>query len=804
MATELPNNLRTDGAWEIAERAFSPEQIVTTGSNFMIGNGYLGYRGTFSEWRAEHYVACTVTDTWDVAGGSDRSELCTVPNALYTELCIDGEPLSAFAGVTGDYRRGLNLRHGIHHRAQTWTNSRGKRVRLTVEKFASLDNVHLLALRYRFQTLDEADITLSGGIDGQLWSLGGEHFREYRAFEADGLIAMETVTHRDGVPVVVVEGMHLHGVPPREARIQRGKREILRHLDFHLTAGAEVVLEKVMVVYSGNDVDDPRQRALADAHAGLAAGYEALRACHAERWEAVWAASDIRIHGDPEAQTLVRFNLYQAIIATPTHDYLPIGARGLSCQVYQGAAFWDQEIFNLPMHLYTRPEVARGLLEYRHRTLDGARRKARRLGYYGAFYAWTSGKTGDELFPDYFFTDVLSGRRVRNHFNCWQIHVSPDIVYALWHYYRATGDWQFIAEHGAEIAFEVAQFLVSRIHFKKDRNRYELIRLLGPDEYHENVDNDAYTMYLARFALQKACWIFETLRSRDPARLDALLARLGLDDSALADWREIVQLIYLPQPDPETGLIEQCDGFFQLEDATPDQLRARLVHPEEYWGWPNGVAVGAQVLKQADVLQLFTVWEKFPAAVMRANYDYYEPRTEHGSSLSPAVHAMVACRVGYVDAAYRYFLEGASIDLYNASRKVMSGGSFLGGIHMAACGAVWLMVVKGFAGFRLRGDSVCFTPALPAHWRGLEFGLVVHGQRLWVALEAHRLTLSALPGNRDSLAVAVGDWHGQLAPGAEAVVELPVVQADHPETPAARSSTNDDPVAHAGEVVRDA
>ena len=174
---------------------------------------------------------------------------------------------------------------------------------------------------------------------------------------------------------------------------------------------------------------------------------------------------------------------------------------------------------------YTQPDLARNLVTYRHDTLNGARRKAKKLGYDGAFYAWTSGKTGDELFPDYFFTDVLTGRPIRNHFNCWQIHISPDVVYGIWTYYQATEDWLFIVDHGAEVAFEIAQFLVSRVHFKKDKNRYEIIRLLGPDEYHENVDNNAYTNYLTKYALEKAIYIFDKMKLNNPEEFNDLASK---------------------------------------------------------------------------------------------------------------------------------------------------------------------------------------------------------------------------------------------------------------------------------------
>ncbi len=628
-----------------------------------------------------------------------------------------------------------------------------------------MDDVRLLVSRTRLTAHAPCALTIVTGIDGNVWSLSGEHFATREAYEQDGLVGIDLTTVELGTRISVLEGCRVSGAEPRSAHVRTGGNRILREFGFSLVAGDEVVVEKAVSIHHDNDVAQPREESAAAAAAALADGYEHLFARHSRRWEDVWAASDIEVIGDLESQVLTRFSLFHNIIHTPSHARLPIGARGLSSQVYQGAAFWDQEIFNLPMLTYTRPDLARNVLMYRHDTLPGACRKAARLGYRGAYYAWASGKTGDELFPDIFFTDVLTGRAMRNHFNCWQIHVSPDIVYALWRYYEATGDWSFIVEGGAEIAFEVADFLVSRAHFKKDKNRFELIRLLGPDEYHENVDNNAYTMYLAQYALEKAVEIHDAMSERAPAELSALLGRLGFDEDDVADWREHADLMYLPKPDPGTKLIEQFDGYFSLEDVTPDVVRQRLIDPDEYWGWPNGVAVRTQVLKQADVLQLFALIDIFPPEVMRANYLYYEPRTEHGSSLSPSAHALIASKAELPEEAFRYFEEASSIDLYNQSKKVMSGGSFLGGIHTAACGAVWFVVVQGFAGFEVHGDVLRFRPALPERWEGLRFPLVFQSNHLAVELRRDAITVTAAPDNPGTVTISVGDDERQVGPG---------------------------------------
>ncbi len=762
---ELKNNLRTETGWEIIERSFNEDQLVTTGSNFMIGNGYLGYRGTFEEWEADRYVACVVTDTWDQSEGSRWSELCNVPNGLFTQLFINGEMLSAFEGENGEYYRALDMKRGLNQRKVQWTSPQGIGTLLGVEKFSSLENHHLLLMRYTFKAEQAAEFSLCTGIDGRVWSINGEHFKSCDTEIDDQLIGMKLQTGEQDTTIAVTEGVKLSGPEPVSQQIEEEEKRIIRSYNFKLEANQQVIVEKVVSITHSNELKDPVATGKEEVTDALRQGYDTLKSAHINKWDSFWRISDIQIGGHPEAQVLARFNIYQAYIATPTHDNLPIGARGLSCQVYQGAAFWDQETFNLPMFVYTHPDIAKRLVAYRHDTLDGARRKAKNLGYYGAFYAWTSGKTGDELFPDYFFTDVLSGRPIRNHFNCWQIHISPDVVYGICLYFEATKDWDFMLEQGAEVLFEVAQFLVSRVHFKKDKNRYEFIRLLGPDEYHENVDNNAYTNYLGKFALEKAAEIYAQLKLSNPEVLSELMDKTGINPQSVEDWNEIATLLFLPEPDPKTHVIEQFDGYFDLEDVTPGEVRKRLIDPGEYWGWPNGVAVPTQVLKQADVIQLLALTDIFPQDVLKANYEYYEPRTEHGSSLSPSVHALVASKTSHHEEAYRYFEEASTIDLYNASKKVMSGGSFLGGIHTAAAGGVWLIIVEGFAGFQMTDSGISFRPALPRQWESLSFHLNVRQCLIEVIISGQEITISSMEENPRELEVEIESKNQLLKPG---------------------------------------
>ena len=768
---EIRDNLHSDSGWNIVESQFDSEQLVVNGSNFMTGNGYLGYRGTFPEWRADRYVGCVVTDTWDNADGKWK-ELCTVPNALYL-VVADAEGERVFAqpsDAASDYRRELDFRYGVHRRAVRFSDERGE-LDLVDERFASYDNLHLVPARMRLTSSVDRRVRITSGVDAQVWSLNGDHFssREPRD-EADALAVVAT-TQEQGIRIAVAGAIRVTGAPLAAEQTYVDGPSVYRELTVDLPAGETVEVHTVMVVVTSRDSDRPEAEALETCRTAADTGYDALFEAHRTRWDESWAASEILIDGDERAQTLLRYNMYQNMIATPAHsDRLPIGARGLSCQAYQGAAFWDQEIFNLPMFLYTRPEVARNILTYRHKTLDGARRKARDLGFRGAFYAWVSADTGEEVCPSYFFVDVLTGRPIHNHFNDWQIHVSPDVAYTVWKYYESTGDFDFIVERGAEIVFEVMRFLATHAYFKPEANRYEFVRLLGPDEYHENVDNNFFTNYQARYVARLTRDLFDLLADRAPQALARLTRDLSITDEERALWDDMANRIHVPEPDPETGLIEQFRGFFELEDILPDELAKRLKDPSEYWGWPNGIAVETQVSKQADVTQLFALHpHAYPHNVMRANYDYYEPRTQHGSSLSHSVYSMVAAWIGETDEAYRYFVQSLSIDLMNAN-KAVSGGTFIGGIHTAACGVSWQIAVHGLAGTFVTADGLQIEPRLPGSWKSISFPFVYRGNRARIAVSQDGITVEADEANGSAFHLIARGTSHEVAPGQRRVI----------------------------------
>ena len=417
--------------------------------------------------------------------------------------------------------------------------------------------------------------------------------------------------------------------------------------------------------------------------------------------------------------------------------------------------FWDTDLFLLPFYSYTWPEAARAMLLYRYHGLAGAREKAAKQGYRGAYYAWESADTGEEATP----RGVIGpdGREVVYWGATREVHISADIAYAVWNYWQVTGDDAFLREAGAEMLLETARFWASRVEQDSDGSCH-LRGVEGPDEYHTHVDDNAYTNNLARWNLARALDAVQWLHTRWPDRWSDLQQRLQLSGAELETWERTRDLL-VTGFDPATRLFEQFRGYFNLEYID----LASIKQP----GPTVEVALGqehisrSQVVKQADVVMLLALlWDTFTPEVRAANFAYYAPRCSQGSSLSPAIHALVAAKLGEVSVAEDYFRWAAEIDERDTRRDTSLG------VHIATQGGVWQAAVLGFAGLAPRAEGLRLDPHLPPGWSALEFAAQWQGRRVRVTLRQESRTMTAVLEQGPSMVLALGDQEQSLEPGA--------------------------------------
>ena len=702
--------------WTMKKTGYDPGSAVDDGNRFLVANGYMGVRGTLEEADSGSFPAVNLAGVYDRNGDRWR-EPVNAPNGLFLRLSFNGEPLALPERSPVSHALSIDYRHGVFRRETDFGP-----LKLSSERIASLAQPHLLAARARLAFCANGQVELMTGISTDIWDINGPHLFDFRMEAKDPLLC-RAFTGEKGIQVAVAQTVTLD----REAEESfcQGEKGVFHILRFPVRAGESLTLSLFAAVYTDLDGSDPAGAAKALCRAAKGAGAEACFRENAAAWERVWDRCAVDLEGDEEGALALHASQYYLNSIAPRHaSNLSIPARGLSGQTYKGAIFWDSEIFLFPLFVHTQRSVARSLLRYRIESLPGAREKAAEYGYRGAFYAWESQEGGKEGCTDFNVVDVFTHRPVRTYFRDKQIHISADIAYAMMQYYEITGDRSLLEEGGAEVIMECARFYMSRMSRQLDRAEADLLDVIGPDEYHERVSNNAFTNRMARYCLESALKLRDILADREPY-LSSLTQKLGYE----GDWALLSQALRaLRGPRVRDGVLEQFDGYFDLEDCSLDTVRGRLRDPREYWGGDHGVAGTTQIIKQADVIALMALLgEDFTEEEVAANWAYYEPRTEHGSSLSACMYALTACRIGRLEEAWTLFQKTAAIDLVGGGKQ-WAGEVYIGGTHPASNGGAWMIAVLGFAGLRVRKGAIELHPRLPERITKLRFRLTVNGE----------------------------------------------------------------------------
>lgn len=709
--------------WMVEKNTFEAQDIEQHGSKYLLGNGFMGYRGTMEEYSAEQLVAINLAGFFDLSEGSNWRESVNAPNPLHTVLSVDGTQLNCCTLSPTAHRQALDIQKGLHHRETVFTVG-NTNITVKAERFVSMTRENVLALRYTVRADKDITISLKTGIDTNVWDISGKHLNYVHKKAIENTLELNAETVQLQNPLKIFETV---------IGLQNFTNEDTYHIaDLHLKANEEFTFEKLGGIYHSESLANAQN----DFATATQLGYETLKEEHVSAWEKIWKNSDVVIEGDDEAQFALRYSIYHLCSIAPHNtDKCGIPARGLSGQVYKGAAFWDTEMFMLPFFQFTDQKVARNLLKYRVNTLEGAKRKAREFGHEGAFFAWESQETGDDACTLFNVTDIFTGRPQRTYFKDKQIHVSADIVFAMWDYCRATGDYSLLVDGGLNLMAECLWFFYTYAAFKPHKNRYELLDVVGPDEYHERVNNNAFTNVMVKHAADIFVAAIEKVKTDYPEYYQSL----NKDLSWVYDFAE---KLYVPQPN-EQGVIEQFDGYFALEDVTHTVLKTRELKENEYWGG-HGLASTTRTLKQADVVMMLNVFRnEYSKKIKKANWDFYEPYTEHGSSLSACAYAIVATEIDNTDWAYKYFLKTASIDLTGATKQYL-GSLYIGGTHPAANGGAWNTAIFGFAGLSFTDDDLDLSPRLPKKWKSLSFKLNWKGEKLDIKIDHNNVYIDGI------------------------------------------------------------
>jgi len=739
--------------WVVREVGVRPADASRSETVFSLANGHLGLRGSLDEGRGiargtyiNGFHERTPIVYGETAHGLARNHqmLLNIADGKRIGLEVNGERLDLRTGRVEGHERSLDLRTGILTRRLRWVSPSGCRVRVTTRRLVSLTRRSVAMIDYEAELLDApgggAEVRLVSTLEarvanrsvstdprvGSLLPRRVLRLVHREAADTGGVLVQRTHVSQLAVAAAVRHDVRVTGSRAGSGRAGDAGVEVEQWASAsgdgissscraRLEPGDGLRLTKTLAYCSSLDIpeDGLAGHATELALAAAADGFEVLAGEQARALGAFWRASDVEIEGDDALQQAIRYSLFSVFQAAGRDGKTGLAAKGLTSASYHGHFFWDTEVFSLPFLVYTQPQIARALLEFRIRTLPQARARAAEMNEDGALFPWRT-INGEEASP-YFPAGTA------------QYHINADIALALVRYLRATGDRSLLLDGGAELLIETARLWLSLgAYVPAQGGAFCINEVTGPDEYTALVNNNAYTNLMARAHLREAARIADELAREEPAAWDRITASTGLSAEEIAAWRRAADLMRVPH-DPELGVHLQDDAFLDREPwdfaGTPASLYPLLLHFHPL------VIYRHRVLKQADmVLAQVLLPDEFSLAEKRRNFDFYDPLTTGDSSLSPCVQSIAAAELGHGEAALRYFTLTARMDLDDVN------GNTADGAHMAAMAGSWLALVCGFAGMRDSGAQLSFAPRLPATWRRLAFRLLAGRTRLRMTL----------------------------------------------------------------------
>ena len=715
--------------WKIIEEGFHPDRSEVSESLFSLANEHMGVRSYFDEgYSGSSLVGAYLNGIYEeifVAGTAYKgisnrlAFMVNTVNWLYTRIEVDGEKLDLATSKISGFRRELDFHTGELRREFVWETITGKQLKIVFLRLLSMETKELAYQQIRFLPLNfSGTLALTAGLDFSVpHRMYGQNFWGCPRNESGAILGVsKSIHHR------VFAGMKVNAAAQQTPLIAEKFTGL--QMALNLAQSHEMVIEKTVILHSDRDPQQPLEDAWNRGMALLQASekkYDETLEENRAYWNNFWAKSDITIDGDDETQQGIRFCIFQM---QQTYrgavEGANIGAKGMTGEAYNGNAFWDTETYCLPFYLFSNPKAAKSLIDFRYKTLPQAMARAKDLDCVGACYPVAT-------------SDGTESCTLWQHASL-QFQATTAVAYAIWHYVKVTGDDSLLHTEGLEMLVQICRFLASRGQWSP-QGKFGYYAVMGPDEFQMMVNNNAYTNYMAKRTFE---FTLQVLQGAD-------LAVQGISPAELAEWRRMADKMLIPY-NAETKLYEQHEGFFNLPHIDVDAI------PVEdfplYYHWSYDRIYRNDMIKQPDVLMfMFLYNQSFPLDVKRANYDYYEPRCIHESSLSPSVHSIFASELGRHQEAFDFFRFATRIDLDNYNRNAGEG------IHTTSIAAAWMNIVYGFGGMRSDGDVLIFNPSIPSHWKGYSFQVTYRGSVIRVEVEQGKAVIRVVEGDHVKMKV---------------------------------------------------
>ncbi|HKK44651.1 MAG TPA: glycoside hydrolase family 65 protein [Balneolaceae bacterium] len=752
--------------WKIIEEGFDPARQRSSESIFSIGNGHMGQRANFEEYYSGdslqgsyvagiYYPDKTKVGWWKNGYPEYFAKVVNSINWIGIDIRVNGVQLDLAKCDVGNFRRVLNMKKGYLQRQFTAELNNGDKVQVQSQRFVSMSRNEVGTVSYSVKALNfDGTIEFCPYLNGDVRNQDANYDEMFWAEVDQGLFSdgAFVITKTKKLDFRVAAGMRCaltkNGQPlDIDSDFNVEPMKVSQQYSVTVKTNDEISLHKYVGIASSLNHERKRLHPYIEQLTAEIKdlGFAALQQEQAEEWADIWNQCDIRIEGDEEAQQGIRFNIFQ-LYQTYTGDdeRLNIGPKGFTGEKYGGSTYWDTEGYCLPFYLNTTDSrVARNLLLYRYRHLQKAIQNAKKLGF----------SDGAALYP----MVTMNGEECHNEWEITfeEIHRNGAIAYAIYNYIRHTGDEDYLKEGGLEVLLAISRFWSQRFNFSEKRQKYVMLGVTGPNEYENNVHNNWYTSYIACWTMRYTLECIDKVEEEAPERFDEIRQKTEYTDAETELWKDILKRVYLPE-EKSQGIFLQQDGYLDKVQRTASDLEENERPINQHWSWDR--ILRSCFIKQGDVLQGMYFFEhEFDEDTIRRNFDFYEPRTVHESSLSPCIHSVMASKLGYSDKAYQLYLRTARLDLDDYNKEVDQG------LHITSMAGTWMSVVEGFGGKRARNGKLYFSPILPDHWDAYSFKIVHQNHRLKVSVEPNQVNITCERG--ESISCYVYGKEYEISPG---------------------------------------
>ena len=737
--------------WSIIEEGFDIDRVKSSESLFSIGNGVMGQRANFEEnYTGEtfqgsyiagiYYPDKTKVGWWKNGYPEYFAKVLNAPNWIGIDIEINGESLDlANCQSVSNFRRELNMKEGCYHRSFQAILKNGTEVSVNIRRFLSLDLDELGVINYEITPLNkEAKIVYKPYIDAGVhnedanWEEKFWEPLEIINTENEAFVVARTFKTHFNVTTFMQNSIFNNGndLKLSPSNMEKTNEKIQFSYEVNVAQNTTSSIQKMGGYTVSLNHKNTLEAAQNVINKGVAIGYNQLLADQIQAWAKIWEMSDITIDGDVKAQQGIRFNIFQLNQTYLGKDSrLNIGPKGFTGEKYGGSTYWDTEAYCIPFYMATKDQqVARNLLTYRYNQLGKAIENAEKLGF----------KNGAALYP----MVTMNGEECHNEWEITfeEIHRNGAIAFAIFNYYRFTGDYSYIPEKGLEVLIGIARFWHQRANFSTHKNQYMILGVTGPNEYENNVNNNFYTNYIAKWCIDYTIEQIEKIENEYASDYTRIMNKAKLSQAEISEMKKVADNMYFPYSEEHQVYLQQ-DGFLDKELVKVADLDSSQRPINQKWSWDR--ILRSPYIKQADVLQCFYFFEDhFSKAELKNNFEFYESFTVHESSLSPCVHSIQAAVLDKMDMAYTFYLRTSRLDLDDYNKEVEEG------CHITSMAGTWMSIVEGFGGMRVKNDALHFEPKIPSEWKEYSFKINFRNQILQVSI-THNDTQFTLEGTSE-------------------------------------------------------